>query len=131
MFEGKCECEKVQFQVTGDVQELSHCHCSQCRRLHGAAFATFATVNRREFSFVTGEAAISQYASSAEITRLFCSSCGSTIAADAGEPGHLYVSMSIVRGEPKLPAAYHEFVGSKAHWYEILDDAPRYEKGIT
>ena len=26
--------------------DFSHCHCSQCRRLHGAAFASFAGVPR-------------------------------------------------------------------------------------
>jgi hypothetical protein len=30
-------------------------------------------------------------------------------------------------GDPKLPPAYHIFVGSKAPWYQINDSADRYD----
>ena len=55
MFEGRCECGAVRYRVDGPIHDFSHCHCSQCRRLHGAAFATFAGVKLEEFSYKAGE----------------------------------------------------------------------------
>ena len=54
MLEGHCECRKVSFKVNGEINQLSHCHCSQCRRLHGAAYGSYARVMKSEFQYLTG-----------------------------------------------------------------------------
>ena len=128
MIKGRCECGRVQYEVDAEISDLSHCHCSQCRRLHGAAFATFACVPRDKFSYVSGESDLSVYASSEYSDRVFCRICGSSILADyRPDPDELYLTMGTVNGDPKYPQAYHEYVGSKAPWYEIGDELPRYE----
>ena len=66
MITGRCECGRIRYEAGGDIEDFSHCHCSQCRRLHGAAYATFATVSRDKFRYVSGETAVLKvYASSA------------------------------------------------------------------
>jgi hypothetical protein len=60
MITGHCECGSVRFEVAGDIEDFSHCHCSQCRRLHGAAYATFAGVVRRHFHYLSGEADVAE-----------------------------------------------------------------------
>ena len=128
MTSGHCECGRVRFEFDGEIQDFSHCHCSQCRRLHGAAFATFAGVVRKDFRYISGEDSIGVYASSARNDRVFCRVCGSAILVDArDEPEALYVSMSAIDGDPRRPAAYHAYVASKAPWYEITDDLEQYE----
>jgi len=44
----------VQFEID-EVRSLTHCHCANCRKLTGAAFATYAHVDREKFRFVAGE----------------------------------------------------------------------------
>lgn len=128
MIKGRCECGKVQYAVDAEITDLSHCHCSQCRRLHGAAFATFGGVPRDQFSYVSGKSDLRVYASSEDIDRVFCGNCGSNILADyKPEPAELYITMGTVEGDPKCPPAYHQFVGSKAPWYELVDDLPRHD----
>jgi len=126
---GHCECGRVEFEAGGEIEDFSHCHCSQCRRLHGAAYATFAGVARDKFRFVSGEKAVTSYDSSKTHQRLFCSVCGSNIfvALDT-EPNTLYVSMSAIDGDPPRPPGYHIFVGSKAPWHEITDDLPQHQE---
>lgn len=127
MIKGQCECGEVRFEVDGDIKDFSHCHCSQCRRLHGAAYATFAGVLRDQFRFVTGESRITRYASSEKNTRWFCSICGSTIGVDSKPyPETIYLSMSAVEGNPGRPEGYHIYVGSKAPWHEITDNLKQY-----
>ena len=128
MITGNCECGRVQYEVDAAISDYSHCHCSQCRRLHGAAFASWGGVARDKFCYVSGEADLRIYASSEEIDRVFCGHCGSNILADyKPEPDVLYITLGTVTGNPELPPGYHQFVGSKAPWYEICDALPQHE----
>ncbi|MCH9693523.1 MAG: GFA family protein [Gammaproteobacteria bacterium] len=129
MIKGHCECRRVRFEVDGAVNDFSHCHCSQCRRLHGTAYATFAGVGRAGFRYIAGESETSTYESSPTHERIFCSTCGSNIMVKLTvEPDEYYLSMGAIEGSPELPAAYHIFVGSKAAWHEITDDHPQYHE---
>ena len=128
MITGRCECGSVQYQVDGEINDFSHCHCSQCRRLHGAAFASFGGVMRSEFSYLSGQQDLASYASSESHARVFCKNCGSNILVELeSEPDALYVAMGSMEGNPACPPGYHIYVGSKAPWHEITDELPRYE----
>ena len=128
MINGRCECGRVRYEVDGEVEDFSHCHCSQCRRLHGTAYATFAGISRDKFRYVSGETDIKVYASSESNDRVFCAACGSNILVDSrSEPETLYLCMGTVDGDPPLPRGYHAYVGSKAAWHEITDDLDQYE----
>ena len=127
MIKGRCECRRVEFEVTGEIVDFSHCHCSQCRRLHGAAYASFAGVKRDHFRYTSGQPDMRTYASSAHNDRLFCDNCGSTIMViPLKEPEFFYLSMSAIEGEPKLPVGYHAWTASKAYWHEINDDLEQF-----
>ena len=129
MIKGKCECGRVQYEVAAEITDFSHCHCSQCRRLHGAAFASFGGVPRNKFRYVSGEPDLKTYASSEEIDRVFCGNCGSNILADfKPEPEELYITLGTVIGDPECPPGYHQFVGSKAPWFQICDDLPQHDE---
>jgi len=128
MISGRCECGRIRYMVDSEIADFSHCHCSQCRRLHGAAYATFAGVARNKFHYVSGEADVKAYASSAANDRIFCAECGSNIVVVAkAEPDVLYVCMGTVDGNPAHPPGYHAFVGSKAAWHEITDDLEQFD----
>jgi len=128
MMNGHCECGRVRFEVDGEIEDFSHCHCSQCRRLHGAAYATFAGVARDKFRYLSGESDTKAYASSDSHERIFCAACGSNIlVALEDDAAALYLSMSTIEGDPPRPEGYHTYVGSKAPWHEITDDLKQYD----
>ena len=128
MITGKCECRRIKYQVDGEINDFSHCHCSQCRRMHGAAFASFGGVASSEFRYLSGESGLSTYHSSESHVRVFCGSCGSNIlVALTSEPDVLYLAMGTMDGNPKRPDGYHIYVGSKAPWYEINDQLPQFD----
>ena len=54
MIRGSCLCGKIRYEIQGGVGAVSHCHCSRCRKAHGAAFGSYARVNRKEFTLLTG-----------------------------------------------------------------------------
>jgi len=129
MVQGHCECGLVSYQADCEISDFSHCHCSQCRRLHGAAFATFAGIDAVKFRYLSGEEEIKIYVSSPDHERVFCGNCGSNILVRVeGFPDLLYLCLGGVDGNPTLPDAYHIFVGSKAPWHEITDGAVQYDE---
>jgi hypothetical protein len=128
MITGRCECGSVQYRVDGEINDFSHCHCSQCRRLHGAAFASFGGVARSDFRYLSGQSDLATYVSSESHARVFCRNCGSNILVDLeSEPESLYLAMGTVDGDPRLPPGYHIFVGSKAPWHQFDDQLLRYD----
>ena len=128
MIKGRCECGEVSYEVDAEITDFSHCHCSQCRRLHGAAFASFGGVSRDKFRYLSGQSSLKIYASSDAIDRVSCSVCSSQILVDyKPEPDVLYIAMGTVNGAPDCPTGYHQFVGSKAPWYEINDGLAQHD----
>jgi hypothetical protein len=127
MIKGRCECGNIQFQVDGEINDFSHCHCSQCRRLHGAAFASFGGVARADFKYICGENDIASYVSSPSHARIFCRNCGSNIMVELdSEPDVIYLAMGTLDGDPPLPPGYHIYVDSKAPWHTIHDQLAQY-----
>jgi hypothetical protein len=58
MLTGRCLCGTVRYEVTGDLGPIAFCHCVECRRASGSAFAANANVARAEHRFTSGAAAI-------------------------------------------------------------------------
>ena len=77
MIEGRCLCGALRYEADPPVQFMVHCHCSMCRKHHGAAFATFVSVRPQSFRWISGEANVGVYASSENAERAFCRVCGS------------------------------------------------------
>jgi len=128
MIKGGCQCGAVRFQADGPVDDFSHCHCSMCRRLHGAAFVSWAGIEQGGFRYLSGAEDVTVYASSEMIDRSFCRRCGSSfLACMKTEPDRLYIALGTIDGDPDLPPGYHFFVGSKAPWFDIADGLPQYE----
>ena len=129
MISGHCECGRISYEIDGEITDYSHCHCGQCRRLHGAAFGSYGGVAKAGFRWVKGESELSIYASSANNDRHFCSHCGSLLMATTKpEPDVFYVTLGTMDGDPPRPPGYHIFVGSKAQWYEICDELPQFNE---
>lgn len=129
MITGRCECGRVRYAADGPIEDFSHCHCSQCRRLHGAAFVSWAGVRLAGFRYLGGEENVRHYASSKNIDRAFCGNCGSRLGAVMKtEPDIIYLAMGTVDDDPELPPGYHFFVGSKAPWIDIADGLPQHQE---
>jgi len=129
MIAGRCECAKVQYQVQGELKEFCHCHCSICRRISGAAFVTWGGIARDEFNYVSGEDNVRSYSFSERADSLSCKTCSSTILVDfKPEADMLYITLGTVDGDVDCPDGFHQYVGSKAPWYEICDDLPQYDE---
>ena len=90
MLRGSCLCGEVQYEIEGPLRDVRNCHCSMCRKAHGAAFRTRATVRAADFRYLKGEHLITAYESSPGTYRTFCGRCGSRlITSFAAHPEYM------------------------------------------
>ena len=134
MTTGSCLCGKVAWAFDEHSGHMSHCHCSMCRKAHGAAFATFLSVDSSQFRWTAGEDLVSDFsaAPNSKLGRRFCRNCGSAVPDSAD--GSFFVPAGCLNEDPGVRPTHHIFVDSKAPWHEITDELPRhseYEPGSS
>ena len=128
MLEGSCLCGAVAYTIAGPFAEVHHCHCRNCRKGHGAAFATYGQVARSDFRFTRGEESLGRYRSSPPCERVFCRGCGANLLfLIADVPDSAWVALGTLDSTPEEKPQAHLFVGSKAPWHDITDDLPRHQ----
>lgn len=128
LLRGSCLCGVVRFEVTGPLTMMLHCHCSRCRKAHGAPFATFATCADTDLRFVSGEDAIVAGAAPPGGPRRFCRHCGSPAPSAQPSMGLAFIPVGLLEGDPGMRPQGHLFVGSKAPWHRITDTLPQHQK---
>ncbi len=125
MVRSNCLCGAVQWDAEGDLQFMSHCHCGRCRKAHGTAFSSAAAVAVKDL-LLRGEENIERWRSPEGGVRCFCKQCGSATPADPWN-GLVFLPAGNFEDDPGTRPQFHIFVGSKAPWYEITDNLPRYD----
>ena len=126
---GSCLCGAVTYQVTGPLEEVLLCHCSECRRWHGHVSATAATRKEKlELLEQRGLRWIQSPRSDAGARRGFCGECGSSLFWDAPELETISIAAGTLNGPTGLQVASHWYVSQAGDYYEIPDDGlPHHE----
>jgi hypothetical protein len=125
MTAGACLCGALQYQAEGAGTNLIHCHCSRCRKHHGAPFATFVEADARSLRWLAGEGSVVKYASSAARERAFCAICGSVAPAPLQD--RVLLPAGNLLGELVSTGGRHVFVRSKPPWHIIADALEQYD----
>lgn len=128
MHTGSCLCGKIKYRIDAPIPSLTHCHCSMCRKAHGAAFATYASVPLDRFNFTEGKDELGVYHSSEHVTRTFCKHCGGNLQFVDNREHEVGVAAGTLDSSLPVPPQSHIFVASKADWYDIRDGLPEHEQ---
>ena len=124
---GSCLCGSVRIQVADRFGFVGYCHCSECRKWSGSAFATGALVSPEDFSIASGEALVSYYDSSEQTVLGFCSKCGSSLFSKKPQLGKYIIRLGILDDAPTKRPDVHIFAASKAPWFEITDQLHKFD----
>lgn len=76
---GACLCGAIRYEIASQLVDADICHCSMRRKAQGSAFATYASVDRNEFRWASGEELVSYCECSPNACRISCGVCGSTL----------------------------------------------------
>lgn len=92
----------------------------------GAAFLPVGRIERAKLKVTKGEESLLVEGDLDSSYEVRCSKCFSLLYWTSRD-GYFGVPYGTLIDEPTLKPMYHQFVGSKAAWYEILDDLPQHD----
>lgn len=123
---GRCECGQVAFEVSQIRDNVTICHCQQCRRTSGHLWA--ATHAKFEDVIFTTSTGLKWFQSSEWAKRGFCQNCGSSLFYRMNEEEGIGIAAGCLEPPTNLHIGKHIFVKDKGDYYQIGDDAPQIEK---
>lgn len=124
---GRCYCGAVTLSIEKRPETVAICHCTDCRRVTGAAVAAFA-------AFARGTVAISPdpgngFEVTPGVRRWFCRTCGSPLAATFDYlPQQIYVPVGVLDFADELTPELQCHSANKPPWFETLHQLPKHEK---
>jgi len=130
-YRGSCLCGAIRFEVDRFEPRTGNCHCSMCRKFHGAAYATIAEARSDQFRWTSGADSLAAYTASNGTTRQFCRHCGSslTFSSPRADPNLVEIALGCFDDEVPIKPDAHIYVGSGASWARPEDGLPQYEAG--
>ena len=130
-YRGSCLCGAVTFRFATILPRVAHCHCSMCRKFHGASFATIGSVPRADFEWLTGTEDIREYRAGNGTVRSFCGRCGSSLAfySPRGAQEVIELALGCVDSDVPVEPDAHIFTAFAANWTRITDELPQYMEG--
>jgi len=124
MASGSCLCGAIEFTLSGEFSNMTHCHCSMCRKIHGAQFATYFRAD--SITYNQGQEFIQQHQSSPGFMRSFCNQCGSALPENSTTGEGVYVPAGLMNDDPGIKPEAHIFAESVASDYTITDSLPQH-----
>lgn len=122
---GQCFCGTTRFAFDLPTTWVAHCHCTMCRRAHGAAFVIWVGVTESQFRWLA-DAELRWYASSPGAERGFCARCGSPMAFRSERwPGEIHLAHALIAAELDRAPQVHVFHDTHVPWVILGDDLPR------
>jgi hypothetical protein len=114
MFEGGCECGAVRYRMTAEPMFVNCCHCRQCQKLSGSAFAINAMIERARVQIAEGAEHLADGR---------CSRCRTMLWGTHHTFGDnvLFVRAGTLDQSERLTPDAHFFVRSKHSWVTIPD----------
>jgi hypothetical protein len=124
---GSCLCGGITFTISGELAPIQVCHCAQCRKAQGGAFAAITPVAAAAFQLEDAQGLLAFYESSPGKERAFCGRCGSPVfSRRASMPEVLRVRVGLIDEPVRAGVAWHAYTASGSSWWPVTDDLPQH-----
>ena len=130
-FSGGCLCGAVRYSCSVEPELMYYCHCSDCRKVSGAAFYPGVYVERKSFA-VTGN--LSSYFLTADsgrtIHRYSCPTCAGQIYSDKGaDTAMLSIKAGTLDDVSLFKPTIEIWAQSKVEWANLPSDLDSHKRG--
>ncbi len=118
-----CLCGAVTLEASGAPLWCANCHCSMCRRAHGAPWVTWVSFAADAVRVVGGAELLRERASSPEARRTFCGACGTPMTFRSTRwAGEVHVARACFPDDAPFAPKVHAFFSDRAPWHPVGED---------
>lgn len=125
---GSCFCGAVTFRLEDEPMFVNCCHCTDCRRQMGSAFAINGVIEAANVTVLSGAPRPVPLKTDSggphDLCR--CPACGTPLWSDYGVPGIRIVKLATLDDADAFPPQAHIYVRSKLPWVVLPADVPAY-----
>jgi hypothetical protein len=116
----------MRYEATGVPYDITHCHCTDCRRGSGAAFVTWASFQRQGFRFTVSQPRELSWAGR---VRSFCPQCGTPLTfLDGPDVDEIDVTVCSFDDPTSITPADHTWTEDQLPWIRLADGLPKYKR---
>ena len=125
--EGGCACRAVRYRMLSAPLIVHACHCTECQRLSGGAFAVNALIESERLERLAGEpGAVPVSGTSGRPQTIFrCPGCEAALWSHYPGAGTklAFVRVGTLDEPARLPPDIHIFTSTKLPWLELPEGA--------
>lgn len=127
---GSCFCGAIRYQLNAEPLIVHACHCTDCQRQIGGAFAINAVIEAANVELLAGAPVITTVTAPSgkphDIYR--CADCGSPVWSDYQSRKSIFFIRVATLDEPaRLPPDVHIYTASKLPFFELPEGANAHE----
>lgn len=126
--EGGCQCGAVRYELEGEPDRVSICHCRDCQKSAGAPMVTWAMLPKEKFRVTKGAARAVN--SSGDSFRYFCADCGTGLyyINETFLPGIVDVQAITLDVPDAFPPTTQVQTGEQAMWVPHLSEIEAFRR---
>jgi hypothetical protein len=128
-FTGGCMCGAIRYECSSAPMMMANCHCRDCQKSSGSAFAAALMVPRSAVTF-TGE--VKNYEvkgdSGNAIGRGFCANCGSRLFTAPANADFISLQAGSLDDPSWFQSQADIYVASAQPWDYLNPDSPKFPK---
>src|SRR5262245_30274650 len=127
---GGCLCGAVRYSAEADPTSATVCHCRDCQKFTGSAFAALVMVPKEKLTISGSLKTFSSVGGSGNpILRQFCPECGSSIAEEpAGRPGMVILNIGTFDDPAVVRPGREIFRDAALPWVRVEGGVPGFAK---
>jgi hypothetical protein len=124
-YEGGCECGSVRYRMNDEPIFVNCCHCRQCQKISGSAFAINGMIEHQRLELLEGEDALGTEGGGGAR----CKKCRTLLWGEHPRFGDAikFVRIGTLDESEHIKPDAHFFVRSKHPWVTIPEDLPQFE----
>jgi len=128
---GGCLCGAVRYTADADPSSVTVCHCLDCQKFTGSAFAALVAVQKDAMTIEGRLKTFSSPGGSGQpLLRHFCPECGSSIAEESARRPQMMILNVGTFDDPSVAKPGREIFRDGAWtWFHCDGDMPRFAKG--